>query len=353
VSADAPRQPPNTKEGWNAFVSQPSRPEPPRLLSAADLERLDPDEREIYDDARMTYHGGLNLINTPDIRKVITAGEKLIIGNRGKQLGRRGLIVSGPSGTGKSTSVTWLGKIHQVSAEQRSPRGSGRIPVVYIIVPPDATPKMLAIEIAAFLGLPFSSHEPQHFITQSVVGVLRKVGCSLILVDEVHRLDLRTRHGAAASDQLKYLFDSVSATFVYSGLDLAENGLFAGMRGRQIAGRFITLTTSAFGYATEAEKQDWASLVAPIEASLRLHHHKPGTLLRQAAYLHERTSGMIGSLDQLIHDAANDAITDGTEKITRKHLDAVTLDTAAEEQYRPPAHRRRPVTAAARKASPS
>ena len=144
--------------------------------------------------------------------------------------------------------------------------------------------------------------------------------------------------------------NSVSATFVYAGLDLAENGMFAGMRGRQIAGRFISLTTSAFGYATEAEKQDWANLVAPIEASLRLHRHKPGTLLRQAAYLHQRTGGMIGSLDQLIHEAANKAISDGTEKITRKHLDAVVLDTAAEEQYRPPAPRR-PVTAAARKTS--
>ena len=127
--------------------------------------------------------------------------------------------------------------------------------------------------------------------------------------------------------------------------------MFAGMRGRQIAGRFISLATSAFGYATEAEKQDWANLVAPIEASLRLHRHKPGTLLHQAAYLHQRTGGMIGSLDQLIHEAANEAISDGTEKITRKHLDAIVLDTAAEEQYRPPAPRR-PVTAAARKASP-
>jgi hypothetical protein len=350
VSTDAPRLPPNTKEGWNAFVSRPSRPEPPRLLAEADLERLDPDERELYDYARMDYHSELNLINTPDIRKVITAGEKLVIGNRGKQLGRRGLIVSGPSGTGKSTSVMWLGKIHQVDVERRAPRGGGRIPVVYIIVPPEATPKMLAMEIAAFLGLPFSSREPRHFITQSVAGVLRKVGCSLILVDEVHRLDLRTRPGAAASDQLKYFFDSVSATFVYAGLDLAENGMFGGMRGRQIAGRFISLATSAFGYATEAEKEDWGNLVAPIEASLRLHRHKPGTLLRQAAYLHQRTGGMIGSLDQLIHEAANEAISDGTEKITRRHLDAVVLDTAAEEQYRPPAPRR-PVTAAARKAS--
>jgi len=37
--------------------------------------------------------------------------------------------------------------------------------------------------------------------------VLRKVGCSLVLVDEVHRLDLRTRAGAQASDQLKYFYE--------------------------------------------------------------------------------------------------------------------------------------------------
>jgi hypothetical protein len=330
------RHPLATKEGWAAFVSR-GRPEPPRLLPGADLARLDSAEREIYDEARQDYHSELLLVATPDIRQITTTGAKLIVNNRGKQLGRRGLIVSGPSGTGKSTSITQLGKMHQIELERRVPGRTGRIPVVYIIVPPAATPKMLAIEVAVFLGLPVSSHDSQHAITQAVAGVLRKVGCSLILVDEVHRLDLRTRSGAAASDQLKYFFDCVSATFVYAGLDLAENGMFAGMRGRQIAGRFISLRTSAFGYATAAQRTDWAKLVATMEQSLRLHRHEPGTLIELASYLHQRTGGMIGSLDQLIHEAANDAISDGTEKITKKHLDAVILDTAAEDQYGPPA----------------
>ena len=345
---DGLRHPLATKEGWAGFVSR-SRPEPPRLLPGADLARLDAAEREIYDDARQDYHSELLLVATPDIRQITTTGAKLIINNRGKQLGRRGLIVSGPSGTGKSTSITQLGKMHQIDTERRAPGRTGRIPVVYIIVPPAATPKMLATEVAAFLGLPVGRNDSQHAITQAVAAVLRKVGCSLILVDEVHRLDLRTRSGAAASDQLKYFFDSISATFVYAGLDLAENGMFAGMRGRQIAGRFMSLATSAFGHATASQRTDWAKLVTTMEQSLRLHRHKPGTLLELAPYLHQRTGGMIGSLDQLIHEAANDAISDGTEKITRKHLDAVILDTAAENQYTPPAPRR---PAAGRKARP-
>ncbi|WP_331530340.1 hypothetical protein [Pseudonocardia sp.] len=67
----------------------------------------------------------------------------------------------------------------------------------------------------------------------------------------------------------------------------------------------------------------------------RLHRHNPGTLVELAPYLHARTGGMIDSLDQFIHEAANDAILDGTEKITKAHLDAVILDSAAQAQFDP------------------
>ncbi|MEV7931211.1 hypothetical protein [Kitasatospora sp. NPDC088779] len=49
-----------------------------------------------------------------------------------------------------------------------------------------------------------------------------------------------------------------------------------------------------------------------------------------AGYLHQRTGGMIGSLSHLIRGAAIDAILDETEKITRKSLERVKLDRAAQ-----------------------
>ena len=115
--------------------------------------------------------------------------------------------------------------------------------------------------------------------------------------------------------------------------------MFSGVRGRQIAGRFIPVKTAPFSYNTTAAKDDWKKLVATMEQSLRLHRHQPGTLIEWGPYLHARTGGMIGSLDQLIYEAANDAISDGTEKITKAHLDAVILDIAAGNQYEA---RRRP-----------
>ncbi|WP_406080186.1 hypothetical protein [Micromonospora sp. NBC_00858] len=71
-----------------------------------------------------------------------------------------------------------------------------------------------------------------------------------------------------------------------------------------------------------------------MESALRLHHHKPGTLTSLAKYLHQRTSGMIGSLSYLIRAAAIRAILDGTETISRAAMDAVRIDHAAESSAR-------------------
>ncbi len=109
-----------------------------------------------------------------------------------------------------------------------------------------------------------------------------------------------------------------------------EIGLFAGTRGRQIAGRFTLIPARPFDYGTKGQKETWRSLIAAMEASLRLHEHQPGTLTGLDEYLFGRTGGMIGSLSQLIRGAAILAIQDGTEQITRDLLDLVPVDHAAE-----------------------
>ncbi len=79
--------------------------------------------------------------------------------------------------------------------------------------------------------------------------------------------------------------------------------------------------------------------MSTLEGALRLHAHRPDTLLKLSAYLHGRTAGMIGSLSHLIREAALDAILDGIEKITRAGLDAVELDRGV----RQPRPQRRPL----------
>ena len=195
---------------------------------------------------------------------------------------------------------------------QRHP-GSDRIPVVYVTTPPKGSPRKLAMEFARFLGLPpIKRSYNTTDIADAVCQILIEARVDLVLVDEIHNLNLATSAGEDMSDHLKYFTEHLPATFVYAGINVERSGLFTGVRGKQIAGRCVLTTTGPFPYQAE-----WKGLVATLEIALRLHRHDPGTLVRLDKYLHRRTGGMIGSLSHLVRAAALTAILDGNEAITR------------------------------------
>jgi hypothetical protein len=96
-------------------------------------------------------------------------------------------------------------------------------------------------------------------------------------VDEIHNLNLTTRTGAEVSDQLKYFAERLPATFVYAGINVEAEGLFAGVRGRQIADLFTLIASAPFAYGTTDQRTTWRALLSTLETTLRLHHHAPGT----------------------------------------------------------------------------
>ncbi|WP_433272281.1 TniB family NTP-binding protein [Pseudonocardia xinjiangensis] len=336
-----PAEPLTSKEGWVRWVGRDTVP----IELHPNWVDLDPASRADYDDARLDYHSSMIVVATPTIRDVITTVRRLLVLNRRQISARRGLILTGDSGTGKTTAITQLGRAHELNVRLRNPSRGHRIPVVYITVPPAATPRMLAVEFARFLGLPIARRANLTDITNSVCAVLCDVGCDLVLVDEIHNLNIATRAGAEVSDQLKYFSERIPATFVYAGIDVERANLFTGTRGKQIASRFTTVATRSFAYGTTIQRANWRALVATLEQAVRLHRHNQGTLTRHSEYLYRRTHGMIGSLVFLIRGAAADAIVDGTERITKAHLEAIPLDHTAESTP-PPAAAKRPKTQA-------
>jgi hypothetical protein len=318
-----------TLAGWRGFVTEV--PAVPNLLPDSIWPDLENDKRACYDDDRIDHHSRLLVVQTPTIRQVITSGRRLVQLNKNAHYGRCGLMVSGPARTGKTTALTQLGKTIEVIHRRRHPRSTGDIPVVYITVPPAATPKMIAMEFARFFDLPLSRRGNITDIADAVCGVSLDAHVTLVAVDELHNLNTATRAGAEASDTLKYFSERIPATFCYAGISLERTGLLSGTRGEQIAGRFGMVRTSPFG-----QDPQWTALIAALEDSLRLHRHQPGTLNKLDRYLHQRTHGMIGSLLWLIRSAAINAVLDGTEKITKKSLDAVEADITSQSP-RPPA----------------
>ncbi|MEU3322897.1 ATP-binding protein [Streptomyces sp. NPDC006785] len=317
-----------TLPGWREFVATATG-EAMAMLTQAEYDSLSKEQKYDYDEDRLNHHARLQVVATSTVRHTVTCGRRLIILNRGAVSARRGLIVSGPANTGKTIALTQLGLAHELQDRRRHPGQDERIPVIYITVPPAATPRMIAAEFARFLGLPVLRTSNITDLTEAVVGVCTKARTGLILVDEIHNISLHTRTGAEASDTLKYFSERIPATFAYAGIDIEEGGLLSGTRGDQIAARFTSVATHPFPYNAE-----WKALVAQMEATLLLHQHKRRTLSRLDRFLHTRTSGMIGSLSHQLRGAAVDAILTGTEKITKAGLLAVDLDIAS--------HRKRP-----------
>ncbi len=202
--ADPPaHEPSTTKEGWAAFVDQqPSRID---LLPADQWRALDETTQEAYDQTRLAHHARLIVVATPTVDQIVKTGRRLVVLNSGTDTARRGMIVTGDSGTGKSTAIKQLGKHHELLARRRRTTRGPFMPVVYVTVPPAATPKVLAAEFARFLGLPLPRTLNQVSITNAVCDVLCQLGTDMVLVDEIHNLNLATRGGAESSDQLKYL----------------------------------------------------------------------------------------------------------------------------------------------------
>ena len=321
------RDPTTTLTGWRRFVDADAAAFD--LLEDTAWAALPAADRVLYDEARCRYHSELVVVSTSAVRQISHQGRLLTLLNQREISARRGLIVSGDWTTGKTTAVKQLGRTHELRIRARYP-GSDRIPVVYVTTPPKGSPRKLAMEFARFLGLPMVTRRDNTAdIADAVCHVMIDARVDLVLVDEIHNMNLATIAGEDLSDHLKYFTEHLPATFVYAGIDVERSGLFTGVRGRQLAGRCVTVSTGPFPF-----RDEWWQLVSAMESTLRLHRHEPGSLSAAAKYLHQRTGGMIGSLSHLIRASAIRAILSGTEAVTRPLMDKVRIDHASESSAR-------------------
>jgi len=172
--------------GWRAFVASVTDESMPQL-TVDDYAALSKEEQYDYDEDRLDHHAQLQVVATSTVRKTVTCGRRLTILNRGAISARRGLIVTGPANTGKTIALTQFSLTQELQDRRRHPGQDGRIPVICITVPPKATHRMIAAELARFVGLPVLRSSNATDLTEAVVGVCTKARTSLILVDFTDR----------------------------------------------------------------------------------------------------------------------------------------------------------------------
>lgn len=282
------------------------------------------------------YHSEFVTLKTPSQEQAKRQLQlTLLVNNRHRGTARRGLIVSGPPGAGKSTNLLELGRSFERSEGAKRPGSPDYLPVVFVAIPPSCTPKGLVQEFARFLGIPVYDRMTESTITDAVCRVMAERRTRLVFIDDVHLLNTRTRPGADSSDQVKALAERVPATFVLAGVNVETSALLAGPRGAQIAARFKVLRTAPLLNGTSDQKAVWRKLLGDMEQALRLRNHRPGTLVRNADLIHLRTGGVMASVFALVREAAICSVLDGTLAVTRRLLAEVVLDSQAMNRRRP------------------
>lgn len=304
-----------TKEGWRQFVDTVH--ERPPAISTQDLAQLSKKEKNQYNTARARFMQAGAFVKTPQFKTAQRAVRERILLNTHRQVGKLGVIISGEPAQGKTTTLLEIGKDHELRRRQTGhpAAGDGHIPVAYVAVPAQCTAKALLQEFARFYALPVHSRMLYGVVLDMVANTLRRCRTELVLIDDVHHLDLRYKQNIEASDMLKQLSERCGGTFVFAGIAVEQTGLLSGTREGQMRKRFEVHTAAPFGINTKQRQIEWGDLLLSIESSLCLLDEEPGAILAAAKELHHLTGGEIGLLKDHLQLLALRAIEDGTERI--------------------------------------
>jgi hypothetical protein len=160
----------------------------------------------------------------------------------------------------------------------------------------------------------------------------------LVIVDDVHFLDISRRDGREVANHFKWLANVFPVTFLFAGVGLRARGLLdEGLAGAdavfsQTARRWNVLPLDAFEIRTQAGRRTWRKLLLGIERELVLSGSWHGMIAGDLAeYLFARSTGHFASLMSLISRGCYRAVKTGAESLTAGLLDEVRIDQAAED----------------------
>jgi hypothetical protein len=327
------------KEGWRRFVAD----EPtvrPELLGAGEYRGLDAAARERYDAQRLGHaqeFGPIRSLYAGAHRVLARLARLNVLRGPGA---RHGAALDGDPGNGKTTIASQFGRLYERRCRERypnelTPEGHEYLPVLYVKCEAYSTVKGMNRAMLAFYGLsPRYANTGE--LTELLLRVTRECRTTLVVIDDIHLLELRREADRDANNHLKRLANDAGATFIYAGVGLERSGfMHEGLAGpdaqlAQISQRFKRIPVGPMRRSSEADRRLFLGVLATYERELCLLASRPGDLAKRADYLWRRSQGVIGSLTQLLVEAAAEAIESGTERITKRLLDGIEVGYAAE-----------------------
>ena len=236
----------------------------------------------------------------------------------------RCLLIVGPTNNGKTAIAERFLRDHP----QRTSEGGEHevIPVLLVQMPPAPTVARLYAAILAGLGVPGSLHERSADREGAVRRLLHRVGCRMLVLDELHNLlAAPTQRQRELLNLLRYLGNDLRIPLACLG---TREAYLAVRSDDQLENRF-----EPFLLPSWEDGPEFGRLLASFEAVLPLR--EPSGLGAPAlrAQVLRRSEGTIGEVTALLAAAADAALLAGEERIGNAALERA--------DYQPPTIRRR------------
>lgn len=335
----------STYEGWRAYAERTPRARPD-ALSRAELDGLSAHDRVIHDRDRRVWHANL-IFRTRQVDFLHTELGDLVDSNMQDADNIKGAAaIDAPPTLGKSTVLKTFGRefhLRRLAEDGEfvdEDQMIRHIPVCHIMLTGKVTIKGLHEMLLSYYAHPAAGSSrrsvPGRNLARAAAECVARHDTRLVLIDDLHFLNMRTRDGVEVANQLKWLANEYDATFLFAGVALRERGLIGeGLSGRDAAmaqtfRRWTVLGITSHSWRTKNDRAEWTRLISNIENALVLADMKDKMLVEISKYLFVRTGGNIGSLMALIRRGTARAIRTGRERLDRDLLDTVRLDEGAE-----------------------
>jgi hypothetical protein len=324
------------------MVDAPDREQPPaktikQLAAMSDAERLR------YDELRAVWHANLGPIETPQLVQVHEDLWEIADSNRqdGDKVKGAAAIDAHP-GLGKTTIAVAFGRgFHRCQIKLYggdSTSGDQRIPVVYLALTGTTTMWTLNSMLCRFYAHPGAESGNATQLAGRAADCILSCDTKLIIIDDVHFLDMNRGDGRAVANHFKWLANQFPATFVFVGVGLADRGLLteglalADAAYAQTSRRWTPLSVPPFEIHSEEGREAWRRLLLGIEQRLVLANKHHGMIADDLAdYLYARSTGHFASLMTLVTRGCHRAIASREERLAVELLDRVKNDAAAEQ----------------------
>jgi hypothetical protein len=335
-----------THEDWHAYATK-SVPVKPIMPTRAAFDSMSSVERRAFNQTRRVYQEGFAPLLVPDMEEIHEAALRLARQNLRAQPGARpGLIMDGISTVGKSTIAMQLGRRYEKLLTKnhtitRTPTGNVFLPVAFVNLPGEVSIMNFNYLLARFYNIPFSKKVKEGDLTDRIKEHAADCGTSMVILDDIHFLRIKNRSHETVNNHFKHLANSISATFVYAGINVEGSGLLSeGNKPEnkilsQTAHRFKRFELLPFDYNQAKSREDFLKVLTSFEDNLLLFEQTKGSLVSVTAeYIWDRTGGFIGPMSALIREGAALAIKRNTERITIKLLKDIKLDFDSEQQFK-------------------